>query len=247
MGNGDSSLTAAPPGGSVLVLQAADMCPTIAFEHSRPPCVPDVSDGAWRSFEAKVKNCASRMWTEKIIFVIIILCLSILGIYQLIITPKMLGDDGLAVRIFITPVCIFILLSGTLAARAFIVSTNEKLDKEILDACNTLASATGLHVEYRTKWTGFCKPKHARTFRGIAIAPGAAMGVAQAASGTEVVNCIVPPGAGPGSVIQVAMPSGATVQATVPAGKNAGDTFQVSNTIAPATPIVVQAVVVETA
>eukprot|EP00928_Gymnodinium_smaydae_P019385 TRINITY_DN17425_c0_g4_i1.p1 TRINITY_DN17425_c0_g4~~TRINITY_DN17425_c0_g4_i1.p1 ORF type:complete len:248 (+),score=32.08 TRINITY_DN17425_c0_g4_i1:71-814(+) len=247
MGNSDSSFMCAPPGGSLLVVQAADICPTtkFAFEHTRPRCVPDACDGAWRSFEAKVKSCVSRMWTEKLSFLLALSLFAILIITAVAATmSSSLMIGGSPVIAFIPPVWFVIWIGGMLGARWFIVSTNRKIDKEILAACNTLASATGLHVEYRTRWTGFVATKNARTFRGIAIAPGAAIGAAQVASGTEVVSCVVPPGAGPGSVIKVVMPSGATVQATVPAGKIAGDTLQVYNRVAPAAPVVVEAVVV---
>eukprot|EP00928_Gymnodinium_smaydae_P019382 TRINITY_DN17425_c0_g1_i1.p1 TRINITY_DN17425_c0_g1~~TRINITY_DN17425_c0_g1_i1.p1 ORF type:complete len:243 (+),score=25.40 TRINITY_DN17425_c0_g1_i1:55-783(+) len=242
MGNADSSLRTAPPGGCILIVQPPDMCPTISFDHPRPACVPEVSNGAWQSFDAKVKSCASRMWTEKIQMAILLVVIPIILLFQFGFREMMV--EVYEMGFMIQAALAIAALGGTFGMRFFIVNTNEKLDREITDACNTLASATGLHVEYRTEWTGFCRPKHARTFRAVAISPGSAVG---APAGTEVVNCVVPPGAGPGSVIQVAMPSGATVQATVPAGKNAGDTFQVSNAQAPVAPIVVQAVVVESA
>ena len=90
-------------------------------------------------------------------------------------------------------------------------------------------------VEYRTKWTGFCKPKHARIARIIAFVPS---GGVQIPGQTIMVQ--VPPGAVAGQTLQIQTPQGIQM-ATIPSGVSAGQTF----TFTPGAPQVVQAQVVQ--
>ena len=90
-------------------------------------------------------------------------------------------------------------------------------------------------VEYRTKWTGFCKPKHARITRIIAFVPS---GGVQIPGQTIMVQ--VPPGAVAGQTLQIQTPQGIQM-ATIPSGVSAGQTF----TFTPVAPQVVQAQVVQ--
>ena len=90
-------------------------------------------------------------------------------------------------------------------------------------------------VEYRTKWTGFCKPKHARITRIIAFVPS---GGVQIPGQTIMVQ--VPPGAVAGQTLQIQTPQGIQM-ATIPSGVSAGQTF----TFTPGAPQVVQAQVVQ--
>ena len=90
-------------------------------------------------------------------------------------------------------------------------------------------------VEYRTAWTGFCKPKHARTARIIAFVPS---GGVQIPGQTIMVQ--VPPGAVAGQTLQIQTPQGIQM-ATIPSGVSAGQTF----TFTPGAPQVVQAQVVQ--
>ena len=92
-------------------------------------------------------------------------------------------------------------------------------------------------VEYRTAWTGFCKPKHARIARIIAFVPS---GGVQIPGQTIMVQVQVPPGAVAGQTLQIQTPQGIQM-ATIPSGVSAGQTF----TFTPGAPQVVQAQVVQ--
>lgn len=67
----------------------------------------------------------------------------------------------------------FIILS--LSARFYILLNNQKLDAKIKEVCELhnfeFQSLYGLSMEYRTQYTGFCKPKGARPARAIVFIP----------------------------------------------------------------------------
>merc|ERR1712217_790884 len=57
-------------------------------------------------------------------------------------------------------------------ARYWFIKQNEKIDREIEDACKEMATATGLHVEYRTKFVSLCVSKRSPgPFRAVIISP----------------------------------------------------------------------------
>lgn len=137
--------------------------------------------------------------------------------------------------------CIFIFVALIIVPRLYLSSQNQNQDRVIEQACSEFAHATGLTVQYRTQFTGFCKPKGAQPYRAIAIGPsGPALG---ATLGGQFLSVQVPQGAGPGTTLKVQAPSGQQVQAVVPEGVSPGQVFQVQ--VPSSAPVVVAGTVVE--
>lgn len=186
------------------------------FEDTRQPAF--VSDSAaWNRFSGIVSEATSKMWSEKI------------GLYAFFLFPVVFaphfivrgsGADGGYILSIISFVTGIVMVAAFIVPRMWAIKQNEVQDQRIQEACNDLASKTGLSVHYRTQWTGFCKPKHATPFRGIAIGPQAAP------IGCTLMTVMVPEGHGPGTVLQVQSPQGQTIQVTVPPGVGAGQSFQ---------------------
>merc|ERR1712176_569253 len=67
----------------------------------------------------------------------------------------------------------FLVILAVFAVRFWLVSANQKVDEKIHEACSNFASKANCFLEYRTEYTGHCKPKGAQTLRAIAVAPRA--------------------------------------------------------------------------
>merc|ERR1712003_378579 len=51
-----------------------------------------------------------------------------------------------------------------------VINSNKTIDEKINSVCelhNTEFQKKGYSIQYRTKWTGFCKPKHASPERAV--------------------------------------------------------------------------------
>ena len=76
---------------------------------------------------------------------------------------------------YIIPGIVFINVALTIGWQCSIISKNEAIDKEITSICDqqfqSRFRALGYSLEYRTKWTGKCKPKGARPMRCIVFVP----------------------------------------------------------------------------
>eukprot|EP00438_Fugacium_kawagutii_P000067 Skav220858 [mRNA] locus=scaffold193:18159:23078:+ [translate_table: standard] len=112
-----------------------------------------------------------------------------------------------------------LLFVSVIGLKFFQVNSNQAKDQEIHALCQQLSSKTSGQVEYRTAWTGFCKPKHARICRLVAFIPRGAVVIPG-----QQIQVQVPPGAGPGQQLQVQTPMGVQF-ATIPAGVGPGQTF----------------------
>eukprot|EP00913_Durusdinium_trenchii_P032767 g30674.t1 len=111
--------------------------------------------------------------------------------------------------------------------RLIVVTKNTAEDQKIHQLCSELTTATqgAIQVQYRTAWTGFCKPKHARTARLIVFCPRTSMGPVTipipGAAPIQSIMITVPPGVVPGQQLQVQTPTGIQT-ATVPEGSALG-------------------------
>ena len=76
---------------------------------------------------------------------------------------------------YIIPGIVFLNFALTIGWQWSIISKNEAIEKEITSICDqqfqSRFRALGYSLEYRTKWTGKCKPKGARPTRCIVFVP----------------------------------------------------------------------------
>ena len=207
-------------------------------EMMKPPCLSMIDDGRWNGFVSKLTSIVNRYWNEMLPFLFVPLAfLAIIGTFVLRTFAAM------ALPIFVGPGIAFAVFALVLGSRAFIVSQNCALDREISRLCSELSSDTqgSVSLQYRTAWTGFCKPKHARTARLIAFCPNSTTQVVGAP--VQSIMVTVPAGVQAGQQLQVQTPMGLQ-EATVPAGVSPGETFTFTPAAVTTAPVVVQAQVV---
>jgi len=183
---------------------------------------PFLSDQHWVTFHSKVSTAISKMWGPKLA----LMCLLAIPVILVSMHAPIPGKGHVAVTIVKTVVEHLLFIALIVGPRMITVKKNEKQDTVIRDACAELSKQTGISIEYRTRYTGFCKPKGALPFRAIAFGPVA--GQAPVPVFPSVMSVQVPQGSGPGTKLQVQSPSGQILEVVVPPGTSAGQIFQVS-------------------
>lgn len=167
----NSSLRQPPPDGVLLYIQEPYLIPRSASwkQSSKPMELDAVPDSIWMDFSDTVEGLCGAMKSEWLMLVpLALLPLGVLLQLQVRATPG-IRHSGFVLQV--------LSVLSMFAIRFWLVSANLKVDKEIQHACACFASRASCLVEYRTEWTGYCKPRGARTLRAIAIGPGAAIGV----------------------------------------------------------------------
>merc|ERR1711879_363655 len=154
-------------GGALLYVQNTGCYVQPSFSEPKPGNLAMIPDVTWKTFHDKVEQAASNLYSEKVQLI------GFASAVPLLLLPRLLlGDLWANANLFGLNI-----LLGLLACAAFlgpmywIVQKNKVQDESIMQACNELARAAGVSVEYRTAYTGFCKPKGASPFRAIAITP----------------------------------------------------------------------------
>ena len=127
--------------------------------------------------------------------------------------------------------CIAVAISGGLGYTACITQANQAVDCQITSYLATLTACSGgCTFTLITSFTQFCKPKGARTYRGLCIAPPGASAYQGQAGGTTGCSGVAMPMA-----TATAMPMATAVGTPMPVGTAVAVPMQV---MAVATPIV---------
>lgn len=236
-----------PPGGALFELMSGDECiqtsPTLT-DVDKPPCLSMLDDSKWRSWHAELSQVVEQYWNMAIPIAV-----AFFGFLAVAAVAFLQVAEVVYPPIWVMPALIVPVLGICFLAHCIIIGKNEELDEQIRELCAKLSSSTegAVKVEYRTKWTGLCKPKRARTERDIAFVPLTAVSVPGAVSAVSVPNTVMltvtVPQLEPGvNQIQIQTPSGTQI-VSIPPGLSPGQTFTVQQHAIPVP--VVQAQVVE--
>lgn len=244
MGVGPSVDMSVPPGGSMITLQSPQECfqTRPKFNETwKPDCMSMIDDARWNDFVGKLTVIVGSYFNEMIPFMIVPLGFAaMIGIWFVPLTM-----DDTPFPQFAGAIVAFATILVVSVGRLIVVTKNTAEDQKIHQLCSELTTATqgAIQVQYRTAWTCFCKPKHARTARLIVFCPRTSMGPVTipipGAAPIQSIMITVPPGVVPGQQLQVQTPTGIQT-ATVPEGVGPGQSF----TFTPGAPVVVQAQVV---
>ncbi|CAE7758694.1 SLC34A1 [Symbiodinium microadriaticum] len=243
MGVGSSYNMTCPPNGALITLQDPQEClqgKPVFKDSAKPPMLAAMPDNAWKGFANKVSDTCARYWDERLPFLGLVFAL--FPFVNAILTFTNAGTDtGFGVTNFISIGFVFLAVGTVFGGRVLICNLNQAQDHAIRMACEELRTTShgSFTAEYRTMWTGPCKPKHARTMRVICISSASGMvGMAPPQS----ITVTVPAGVSAGATLQVQTPTGIQ-SVTVPPGVSPGQTFAFTPTAVPA-PVIVQAQVV---
>jgi len=214
-GGSHSGDTSVPAGGAFLEIQANGAFVKPSFSREKPASLAMIPDKAWSPFAEKVGTAVDKLWTDKV------------RLFGVPFIPFVFVPIVLAPKLAILAVILVNLL--LLLPMWLLAKHNATQDHIIYQACIDLTQATGTSVQYRPKYTGFCRPKFTSPFRGIAISPQLALGgqaLGVQAAGVQV-SVVCPAGVGPGGLISITTPSGQQATVNVPAGVSEGQQFTV--------------------
>jgi hypothetical protein len=268
----DFAHPSAPPGAVEIVIESDDWCGMEACtgrtfdRHQDKPSFVTMTDREWTTFTHTIHGYVKCYKPENMGFLILIL-LPIGAVANMF----MRGDDECDSRNCGLPfgsMFFFVMaIIGFIFATTTMRRINMAIDAKIDEVCHANTSGSTL-FQFQTRWTNVCKPRGARTYRAIVIAPGpsagspavapTAAGVAVPPSGVAIPTGVVvtvavqpattrirvtcPPGQGAGDSITVQAPSGGPYTVTVPEGVQSGALFDVELPAAP--PLVVEGQVV---
>jgi len=256
-----------PPDATVVEIESEECCSCEGivgrkWDAALPkPAYVQLSEGAWQDFNNEMLRKVKSYRREGIGPVVFgtSMFFSILLFHPSFGPASMAMEDNQVGGAFMMPIATLCVI-GWVWTQVVFRTYNRKVDEEIRALLSRTSAASGASFELCTAWTQTCKPKHARTYRGVYISPAAAPNhmpmvvtgvpqydmqqpgypsVPQAQQQTMLVT--VPAGVSPGETVCIATPAGVQMQVIVPPGVAEGGQFQVA---LPAAPVVVAATVV---
>uniref|UniRef100_A0A7S0VWS5 Uncharacterized protein n=1 Tax=Hemiselmis tepida TaxID=464990 RepID=A0A7S0VWS5_9CRYP len=163
MGVGQSQPLFNPAAMPIIIEQGACTCQPRSVPCVAPPPWLPANQVVWDSFIRELQAQVKRMWTE-----VWFLLFGIVGFSGVLLVTAIPGltEAGMYTS-FIAVVGVFAGIGGMSFARM----SNQNVDSDIDQVCQRYSSQLGVGVAYVRQWTGVCKPKHARTFRAVVVAP----------------------------------------------------------------------------
>jgi len=204
MGSSVSELDPPPQGGAILWLQQptrSQCCfvPRPSFDPQRPAHIP-ISDVEWSRFQSRVSDGVAGMKDERPLTVILLFVPIIFLLEHFTdILPEVeeIGADGTSDGFGLFQLIPLAIVGVWVALRYWLLAENKKKDEDIRSACADLNTALGgqFTVAYRAEYTGFFKPKRARTLRAVVITPMIEQAM-QPVPQAMVMGVVVPPEGG---------------------------------------------------
>jgi len=255
-----------PPAGAIVVEVESDACGTCEPVAGRKfnasltkPAFFTKSESDWQSFCTEIDKLVQSYKRDGI--GLLLTPVAIIGF--LLLHPSFgpiaqaMPDNQLGNAIMVPWMMLSIGL--IIGSSMYFRKANMAIDERIVELCRRTSSGSGAKLEYVTMWTGACKPKGARTYRALIIAPGEGAGVPGGVAGSSfsptlpVVSGIpmvasastmitmqvtTPPTSKGGDTISIHGPDGTQYQVTVPMGVGPGQAFN-TQIPAPAAPMAV--------
>ena len=180
----------------------------------------------------------NRCWDERLPFCgLIFIIFPFVNAFSNITSSSNSDSVGINLGMVISSFCMLLAFLTILGGRFAISNRNQSQDMVIRMACQQLVSSSqgAFAAEYRTMWTGHCRPKGARVMRVIVISPA----TGSAAAYAQPIMVTVPQGATAGQIgvsklAQSLSPSDKTLSGQrffssffVAPGNTAGATLQV--------------------
>ena len=257
-----------PPGATVVDIESDECCtcePLVGRKWDAglaKPAYVQLSDAAWQDFNNEMLRKVSSYRREGVGPLVFGTCmfLGIVLFHPAFGPVAMAMEDNQVGGAFMMPIAMLCVI-GWVWTQVTLRQYNRKVDEEIQALLSRTSAQSGATFQLCTAWTQTCKPKHARTYRGVYISPAApsqpmvVTGVPQYGTPQPVVTgtpqpepqapqtmlVTVPAGTSPGETVCITTPAGVQMQVVVPSGVAEGEQFQVA---LPAAPVVVAATVV---
>ena len=204
-----------PPAGAVIVVleggqpcSGETCCVGRMFDAGlQKPSFCELSNNEWAHFTTQMALKVKSYRPEG--FATLGLALTMVGLFVFhpSIGPVGRGFENFGLAMALMTATVFGGIIGMAVGSSTLRRANQKVDEEIRELCRQTSTASTI-FELRAVWTEPCKPKGARTYRALVIAPASGFPAAAAAAGM----------AGPGIVTGALMPSAGVVTSSTVQG-----------------------------
>lgn len=143
------------------------------YNPPKPPQMTTIDSILWNRFVSDISQQATKLNSGQRALWISFFALMIPVFFSVAVLPQLelFRKDQLPLLKF-SPIVIYPLVLTLFFVQYRIITSNKKVDEQIKAICeshNTGFNQKGYSIQYRTKWTGFCKPKYALPARAVAF------------------------------------------------------------------------------